>query len=94
MALVHNMVFRSFNSIWVQAPYVRDEDKLDFVNYALAWYHFVKHHHDDEEAELFPKVEELLKDKVFKVDHEEHGESLLLFFTKPTAANLGRHRWK
>lgn len=76
MALLHNSIFRGYNSIYLQAPHVQDADKADFVGYALTWYKFVKSHHDDEELSLFTKIEELLGDKtVFEETHEEHGLS-------------------
>lgn len=74
MALLHNSIFRGFNSIYHQAPHVKDADKADFVGYSLTWFKFVKSHHDDEEQTLFPKVEELLGDTtVFAETHKEHG---------------------
>ncbi|KAK0730200.1 hypothetical protein B0H67DRAFT_25699 [Lasiosphaeris hirsuta] len=77
MALLHNSIIRSYNSIFLQAPLVLSQDKADFIGYSLAWYRFVKSHHDDEEANLFTKVEELLEDKtVFDESHKEH-ESFL-----------------
>ncbi|KAK4132008.1 hypothetical protein BT67DRAFT_132435 [Trichocladium antarcticum] len=77
MALLHNSILRGYNSIYQQAPFVVDQDKADFVGYCLAWFKFVKSHHDDEEATLFPKMEELLQDKtVFAETHREH-ESFL-----------------
>lgn len=76
MALLHNSILRGYNSIVHQAPVVLDHDKADFVGYSLAWYRFVKSHHDDEEETLFTKIEELLKDKnVFAETHKEHGWS-------------------
>lgn len=76
MALLHNSILRGYNSIIHQAPVVLDHDKADFVGYSLAWYRFVKSHHDDEEETLFTKIEELLKDKnVFAETHKEHGGS-------------------
>ena len=76
MAMLHNSIIRGFNSIWQQAPYIKDEDKADFVGYALTWHKFVKSHHDDEEANLFPKVEEQLADKALWAEtHQEHGRS-------------------
>ncbi|KAK3382581.1 hypothetical protein B0T24DRAFT_18135 [Lasiosphaeria ovina] len=73
MALLHNSILRGYNSIYHQAPLVADEDKADFVGYSLAWYRFVKSHHDDEEDTLFTKIEDLLKDKtVFEETHKEH----------------------
>lgn len=74
MALLHNSIFRGYNSIYLQAPHVRDADKADFVGYALTWFKFVKSHHDDEELNLFTKIEDLLDDKtVFEETHKEHG---------------------
>ncbi|KAL2199441.1 hypothetical protein P885DRAFT_31818 [Corynascus similis CBS 632.67] len=77
MALLHNSIFRGYNSIYHQAPLVAEKDKADFVGYCLTWYKFVKSHHDDEEATLFTKIEELLKDNtIFEETHKEH-ESFL-----------------
>ncbi|KAM7222502.1 hypothetical protein V8F06_001996 [Rhypophila decipiens] len=77
MALLHNSILRGYNSIYQQAPHLMDQDKADFIAYALVWYKFVKSHHDDEEENLFTKVEEVLQDKtVFEETHKEH-ESFL-----------------
>ncbi|KAF2127001.1 hypothetical protein P153DRAFT_388323 [Dothidotthia symphoricarpi CBS 119687] len=77
MAHIHNAILRGYNSIFIQAPYVTDEDKPAFVGYAMTWYVFVKSHHDDEEAELFPKVEEVLGSKeIWNETHQEHASFL------------------
>lgn len=60
MALIHNAILRGFNSIYQQAPHVKPADYSDFIGYSLAWHHFVKLHHDDEETQLFTKVEDLV----------------------------------
>jgi hemerythrin-like domain-containing protein len=74
MALLHNAILRGFNSIYLQAPHVKVEDYTAFVGYSLTWYRFVKSHHDDEEAELFPKVDDILKeDGIWNETHQEHG---------------------
>jgi hemerythrin-like domain-containing protein len=74
MALLHNAILRGYNSIYQQAPYVKPEDKSDFVGYSLTWHKFVKSHHDDEEHTLFTKIEQLLDDKtVWAETHKEHG---------------------
>ena len=74
MCLLHNAIIRGFNSIYLQAPHVSDADKDSFVGYARTWFRFVKSHHDDEEQNLFPKVEEVLDDKNIWVEtHAEHG---------------------
>ncbi|KAI8944479.1 hypothetical protein F4801DRAFT_571567 [Xylaria longipes] len=73
MALLHNSIFRGYNSIYQQAPNVKDVDKNDFIGYALTWYKFVKSHHDDEEVSLFTRVEEVLDDKtIWDETHKEH----------------------
>jgi hypothetical protein len=74
MCLLHNAIFRGFNSIYLQTTHISDTDKADFIGYALTWHKFVKSHHDDEEETLFTKVEELLDDKtIFQETHAEHG---------------------
>lgn len=84
MALLHNSIFRGYNSIYLQAPHVNDTDKPDFVGYCLTWFKFVKSHHDDEEQTLFTKVEDLLDDKaVFEETHKEHGTCALPIFIPP-----------
>lgn len=78
MALLHNSIIRGFNSIYRQAQHVPDADKAAFVGYSQTWFRFVKSHHDDEEANLFTKVEEILgDDKIWAETHEEHGEITL-----------------
>lgn len=77
MSHIHNAILRGYNSVYLQAPHVSAADKPAFVGYALTWYRFVKSHHDDEEAELFPKVADLLGDDgVWKETHVEHGKSV------------------
>jgi len=78
MAQMHNSVFRGYNSIYLQAPYIQETEKSDFIGYCLTWYKLVETHAKDEEANLFPKVEELLGDKVFAETHKEHGRYIFL----------------
>lgn len=75
MALLHNAILRGFNSVYLQAPHVKPADYVDFIGYSLAWYKLVKSHHDDEEAELFPKVESVLNEKgIWDETISEHGK--------------------
>ncbi|OSS51507.1 hypothetical protein B5807_03326 [Epicoccum nigrum] len=79
MAHIHNAILRGYNSIYLQAAHIKEEDKSAFIGYALTWYKFVKSHHDDEEAELFPKVVEVLHTtdaELWDATHKEH-ESFL-----------------
>ncbi|KAK4703466.1 hypothetical protein P7C70_g2754, partial [Phenoliferia sp. Uapishka_3] len=93
MALLHNVILRGFNSIYLQAPAIKESDVPDFVGYALAWCRFTKAsrlsgrgaHHDDEEESLFPKLEEvvgvegLMRDSL--VEHHLFEEGLLAMMT-------------
>jgi hemerythrin-like domain-containing protein len=73
MAHIHNAILRGYNSIYLQAPHISDVDKSGFIGYALTWFRFVKSHHDSEEFELFPKVEDVLhRNDIWGVTHDEH----------------------
>ena len=72
--MVHNSIFRGYNSIYNQAPHVADADKPAFIAYCLTWHKFLKSHADNEDTSLFLKIQELLDDKtIFEKSHEEHG---------------------
>jgi hemerythrin-like domain-containing protein len=95
MCLLHNAIIRGFNTIYLQAPHIQEADKADFIGYALTWFRFVKSHHDDEELNLFPKMEEVLGDKtIWTETHEEHGMSsvpvapFIIATYLPIAANI------
>ncbi|KAJ2983681.1 hypothetical protein NQ176_g520 [Zarea fungicola] len=72
MCVVHNTIYRGFNSIYQQAPHVADRDKAAFVGYCQAWIKFLHSHTEHEESGLFPMTEELLQERVFDGMHEEH----------------------
>jgi hypothetical protein len=38
MALFHNLLLRALNTIYLQALFVEDADKKDFIGYAFCWY--------------------------------------------------------
>lgn len=59
MALVHNMLIRGLNSIYLQAPHIQPKDEASFLNYILAWYAILHTHHEGEEADFFPTVEKM-----------------------------------
>ncbi|KAM5344047.1 hypothetical protein ACJ41O_012584 [Fusarium nematophilum] len=73
MANLHNAIFRGYNSIYQQAPHVKDTDKADFLGYCKTWCKFVKTHAAEEESKLFPMTEELLGEEVIK--SKTHGFS-------------------
>ncbi|KAI5459693.1 hemerythrin HHE cation binding domain-containing protein [Mariannaea sp. PMI_226] len=57
MALVHNMIIRGLNSIYLQAPHVQSKDISSFQRYCMAWYDLLHVHHSGEESQFFPYVE-------------------------------------
>lgn len=74
MCMVHNSIFRGYNSIYHQALHVAEADKSDFIGYCLTWHKFLKSHAENEETSLFIDIENLLEDKtIFKECHKEHG---------------------
>jgi hypothetical protein len=74
MCMVHNSIFRGYNSIYHQAAHVTEADKPDFVGYCQAWYKFLKTHADNEESGLYPRTEKLLDDAtIWEASHKEHG---------------------
>ena len=79
MALSHNAFIRGFNSIYQQAPRIKDIDKKDFVGYCLAWHDCISHHHHYEETEFFPALDKAAA-KVGLMDGavEQHGTLIIL----------------
>lgn len=74
MALVHNMMIRAYNSIYLQATRVRPEDVADFLHYCSAWYMMIKGHHDGEEEVYFPGIEKATGVKgIMDSEVHEHG---------------------
>jgi len=58
MALVHNMIIRGLNSIYLQAPNIKEKkDISDFLTYMYSWSLLVHMHHDNEESMIFPLLE-------------------------------------
>src|ERR1700761_2710605 len=77
MCMVHNSIFRGYNSIYHQAPHIAEADKADFIGYCLTWHKFLKSHADNEEISLFLEIEKIVDDKtVFEESHKEHGTYL------------------
>lgn len=80
MALVHNIIIRGFNSIYLQAPKVKQDDVVDFLHYCQAWHVLMIGHHDSEESILFPGIEEATGVKgIMDADVQEHGTSFFSF---------------
>ncbi len=59
MAIVHNMLIRGLNSIYLQAPHIQPADTKPFARYILGWSQGLHSHHDGEETMFFPAVEKM-----------------------------------
>ncbi|KAL9069922.1 MAG: hypothetical protein Q9161_005236 [Pseudevernia consocians] len=58
MTHVHNVIIRGVNSIYLQAPNVRNpSDIKDFLHFVTLWGNFVDRHHETEEESIFPDLE-------------------------------------
>ena len=73
MTLVHNVIIRGYNSVYLQAPKIKDTDVTDFLQYCMAFYNIVESHHAGEEEVLFPNIEKASGVKgVMDEEFEEH----------------------
>jgi hypothetical protein len=63
MALVHNMMIRAFNSIYLQAPHITAKDEMAFCNYIHHCFRLLTVHHTGEEVDFFPHIEALSGEK-------------------------------
>ncbi|KAF2492128.1 hypothetical protein BU16DRAFT_551840 [Lophium mytilinum] len=58
MALVHNIISRAFNGIYLQAPHVHPSEYFAFLSYCKASFDGLAAHHMGEETHAFPAIEE------------------------------------
>ncbi|KAH7319685.1 hemerythrin HHE cation binding domain-containing protein [Stachybotrys elegans] len=73
MALIHNLIFRGLNSIYLQAPHIQSADTLSFVNYMHQWCRAIDIHHRGEEAEFFPAIEKAAGEAgIMDINIEQH----------------------
>ncbi|KAF1985214.1 hypothetical protein K402DRAFT_357706 [Aulographum hederae CBS 113979] len=66
MALAHNGIIRGLNSIYLQAPHIPLSDPAtirDFLAYCQCWCESMHHHHDAEEQDFFPSIEQITEIK-------------------------------
>ncbi|OLN85425.1 hypothetical protein CCHL11_07994 [Colletotrichum chlorophyti] len=97
MALVHNMIIRGLNSIYLQAPHVAASDTKRFLKYILAWYSLVHVHHSGEEAEFFPTIEKMTEQKGLMEcnvsQHQEFHDGLGNFKAHVDACIAGKEKY-
>jgi len=98
MALVHNSIIRGLNSIYLQAPNIKQEkDVADFLTYMFSWSLLVHMHHDSEESVLFPLLEKDIGIQGFMdknvEQHKAFGPGLTAFDAFVTAAKEGKEQF-
>ncbi|KAK1477148.1 hemerythrin HHE cation binding domain-containing protein [Colletotrichum cuscutae] len=61
MTVIHNLILRIINTVYLQCINVEKSpnDVQDFVSYAIEWSKMVEEHHETEETEVFPDIEQL-----------------------------------
>jgi hemerythrin-like domain-containing protein len=74
MALIHNILLRGFNCIYLQALNVKKpEDIANFMAFCDAWSCTLRSHHNTEETVYFPLLEEQCQEKgIMARNHAEH----------------------
>ncbi|KAI1770136.1 hemerythrin HHE cation binding domain-containing protein [Hypoxylon cercidicola] len=73
MACAHNVMIRSLNAIYIQAPHIGPEQQQSFLQFAEVWYQGVEHHHRIEDEIFFPVLEEMTGEKgIMQVNVEQH----------------------
>lgn len=67
MTFLHNLIIRGFNSILIQAPYIKPGTPAasDILTFTTLVTGFLHHHHDTEEGFFFPEVEKAIGEKGF-----------------------------
>ncbi len=77
MALLHNIIIRGLNSIYLQAPHVAPGDQYAFCQYILLWHRLVHSHHSGEEEMLFPAIEAAAGEQGLMEDNVAQHDSFL-----------------
>ncbi|SPO01922.1 uncharacterized protein DNG_04595 [Cephalotrichum gorgonifer] len=75
MSVVHNLVIRGLNAIYLQAPHIQPSDEKSFCTFITLWHVFIHHHHSEEEESFFPAVEKMAGEKgIMDVNVSQHHE--------------------
>jgi hypothetical protein len=67
MSILHDDLLRGLNSIYLQPP-----DKKSLIEYCLLWNTVLESHHEGEEINIFPAVENALGERVMDLERELH----------------------
>lgn len=57
MALIHNVIIRGMNSMYLQAEYISPSKASDFLTFCQCWSELLHNHHHCEEHAYFPVIE-------------------------------------
>jgi hemerythrin-like domain-containing protein len=84
MALIHNILLRGLNCIYLQAPNISNpSDIQDFMSFCDAWSFTLHSHHKTEETVYFPLLEQQCHKKGVQArnhaEHEAFLQGLLVF---------------
>jgi hypothetical protein len=97
MALVHNMMIRGLNAIYLQAPHILPSDAKPFCQFAIRWHTLIHIHHAGEEEDLFRNIEEMAGEKgIMDSNVEQHHafhEGLAEFRAYVTACAVGKETY-
>jgi len=98
MALAHNVLIRTLNCIYLQAPNVKlEKDIADFIIFMNSWAIAIHEHHANEEELFFPWLEEYIgeKDYLHKNVEQHHAfaPGLQTFSDYVTALKEGKETY-
>ena len=75
MANAHNLLLRGLNAIYNQAPYIKPADVTSFLHFCDTWYMGISIHHDGEENDFFPAIEQMCGEKgIMEANVEQHAQ--------------------
>lgn len=99
MTHAHNLFLRGLNSVYQQAPHVHNpKDAQDLLVFCHAWIISLEHHHDVEEAQLFPGLAAVTGEADIcgreKEQHKSLHESLTRFEKYVTKTKGEAYRWE
>lgn len=74
MAHAHNAIIRTLNSMYLQAPYVKEPSDInDLLTYAIFWLDWVYQHHTIEEEYFFPAIARISgRQDIMEVNVKQH----------------------
>ncbi|KAK0712359.1 hemerythrin HHE cation binding domain-containing protein [Lasiosphaeria miniovina] len=73
MALVHNMMIRGLNAIYLQAQHIKQSEQKDFCKFIINWHLLLHLHHGNEEDQIFPIIEKMAGvTGIMEVNVEQH----------------------